>query len=156
MSARPKQVLRQPADQWEEFRPAHATPRGSRHSLRFKLLLTVLVFAAITLTWFWFRTPIQGTVAQIKKAISGLGQPRTAAKKARAAAPVSVHRTRRESRVEHEAWAGDAGQPGPFEVYLLDGDRYVRVDSSSRSVLLNMQTGEATWIYSDALPDARN
>jgi hypothetical protein len=45
--------------------------------------------------------------------------------------------------------------PGPFEVYLLDGNRYIRVDSSSRSVLLNMQTGETTWTDTGGAAEGR-
>ena len=44
---------------------------------------------------------------------------------------------------------------GPFEVYLLDGDRFVRVDASNRSVLLNMKTGETTWMASDGTGEDR-
>ncbi|HKW68006.1 MAG TPA: hypothetical protein VJP04_12005 [Terriglobales bacterium] len=45
--------------------------------------------------------------------------------------------------------------PGPFEVYLLDGDRFVRVDASNRSVMLNMQTGETTWMASEGVDENR-
>jgi len=89
-----------------------------------------------------------------------LAQARVEGSKSRPATAAVVRRTLRPSgreRVELPQRGGSG--PGPFEVYLLDGNRYIRVDSSSRSVLLNMQTGETTWMDSEAverIPEMRN
>jgi hypothetical protein len=95
------------------------------------------------------------TVAEIKRVISELGRARPAAAEPRAATSAVARRAPRSSRLARgESPQGGARVPGPFEVYLLDGDRFIRVDSRNRSVLLDMQTGETTWMASDATRDS--
>lgn len=150
MSARPKLVPRRPADDWEEFRPLEITHRRRSRSAAPKLLLASFLFVALVIVWVVFKPQIRGTVSEISQAISRLGQRPAASNKSHSAASVAVRRTpRSEQRGLDGRWQDTARTPGPFEVYLLDGDRYVRVDSSNRSVLLNMQTGETTWLESD-------
>ena len=80
-----------------------------------------------------------------------LAQTREAPKKSSPAAAAAVRRPLRSSaRGRAESRQPGSSGPGPFEVYLLDGDHYIRVDSGSRSILLNMHTGETTWMDSDA------
>lgn len=156
MSARLKPAPRSPVDDWEEFRPAEISRGRSSRSTGSKLLVSVLLFAVLLLVWVLLKPPITGTVAQIRKAISGLGQSPAASRKPR----VAAGRTRREWQSARPQRAQELRDPGsaalrPFEVYLLDGDRYIRVDASSRSVLLNTQTGETTWIDSDRVAQNR-
>lgn len=85
-----------------------------------------------------------------------LAQSRGAARKSSPTTAAEGRRPLRPSaRGRAEAPQPGPRGPGPFEVYLLDGDRYIRVDSSSRSVLLNIQTGETTWMDSDAVAERR-
>jgi hypothetical protein len=96
------------------------------------------------------------TVAEIKRVISELGRARPAAAGPQTATSAVARRAPRSSRLGRgEAPPDGARVPGPFEVYLLDGDRFIRVDSSNRSVLLDMQTGETTWMASDTAAERR-
>ena len=149
MSARLKVVPRKPADDWAEFRP-EASPRPTPW---FKLVLAILCLGALVVTWSWLKPPIRSTVAQIKQAMLGLGKPAPAKKP-----PLTTREPKHRARNPHlqsEVSESSVGGSGAFEVYLLDGDRFVRVEANSRSVLLNMRTGEATWIYSDTAEPGR-
>lgn len=151
MNANLKPALPRPVDEWKEFRPAEFSRRSSA-SVGPKLLLSAVLVAALALIWITFKPPITGTVAHIRKAISGLGHSPASPKRR-----VAAERTRRgphSARAQQTQLLKDGESAlRPFEVYLLDGDRYIRVDASNRSVLLNTQTGEATWVDSDAAAD---
>ncbi len=148
MSAWFKLARRKTVDDWEEFRPHTALrPRTSSSS---KLLVACLLFIGLVLVWIWFKPDITGTVAQIKSAISQMGQRQVTARRSRPASSTAARRAPARSAAARASSPQDARLPGPFEVYLLDGDRFIRVDASSRSVLLNTETGETTWIESDA------
>lgn len=156
MSAKPKLAPRKPVDEWKEFRPAAVSPRRPPRSATPKLLVLSFLTAVFFLSWIFFRPPIGKTVAEIKRVISELGRARPAATGPHAATSAVARRTVRSSRLARgESPQGGARVPGPFEVYLLDGDRFIRVDSSNRSVLLDMQTGETTWMASDTAPYSR-
>ena len=147
MSAKLKLAPRKAVDDWKEFRPLEVTRRRQSRSLLPKLLIATLLFAGLAVMWLLFKPQIGGAVAELGRAISQLGQRQAVLGKKRSATAAVV---RKAARVPH-TWRGEgvddaARAPGPFEVYLLDGDRFIRVDSSSRSVLLNMQTGETTWL----------
>lgn len=162
MSARPKLVVKRPADDWAEFRPLEVSHRRQqpRSSVPKTLIIATFLFALIFAFWVFFRPQIRGTVAEIRKAMADLAQSRVTARKASPATAAASRRTLRSLDREHAESSRPANSgPGPFEVYLLDGDRYIRVDSSSRSVLLNMRTGETTWMDSDMVgrtPELRN
>jgi hypothetical protein len=150
MSAKLKPMPRRPADNWDQFRPLEVTRRRRSRSPLPKLLIATFLFVALVIIWGVFKPQIRGTVSEISQAISRLGQRPAASTKARSAASAAVRRTLRPAQRGLDArWEETARSHGPFEVYLLDGDRYIRVDSSSRSVLLNMRTGETTWLDSD-------
>lgn len=151
MSAKLKVVPRRPADDWQEFRPLEVTRRRRSRSALPKLLVAGFLFAALVIIWVVIKPQIRGTVSEISQAISRLGQRPAAATKAHSAVSAAVRRTSRPGqRGRDEQWVNTAATPGPFEVYLLDGDRYIHVDSSNKSVLLNMRTGETTWLESDS------
>jgi hypothetical protein len=156
MSAKLKPAPRRPVDDWEEFRPVQASPRRSSRSAAPKLLTATLLFIVLVLIWVYFRPSIRGTVAQIRRAVAELGQRNVASNRSRNPAPVVARRAPRSfAATRGESPKDMARVPGPFEVYLLDGNRYIRVDSSSRSVLLNMQTGETTWMDTAGVAEGR-
>lgn len=146
-------MVKRPADEWAQFRPLEVSRRRQpRSAVPKTLVIASFLFALIFAFWVFFRPQIRGTMAEIRKAMADLAQARVTARKARPTTAAAARRTLRSTdreRVESPR-SGNSG-PGPFEVYLLDGDRYIRVDSSSRSVLLNMQTGETTWMDSEAV-----
>ena len=152
MNAKLNRAPSRPVDDWEEFRPAGSSRQPSRSATR-KLLLSAAVFVVLALTWWLFKRPITGAVAEIANAISGPGRPPASSIKPR----VAASKTRKEfrfARAQRPEQPKDGGTAlRPFEVYLLDGDRYIRVDASNRSVLLNTQTGETTWIDSDNIAE---
>lgn len=154
MNARLKQAQSRPADDWEEFRPARSSQRSSRSVAR-KLLASAFLFAAMVLIWVMFKPRISGTVAGIRSVISGLGRsPVASSPKQRVAAEKKRRGLRPSSAYRPEPETGGTALR-PFEVYLLDGDRYIRVAASDRSVLLNTETGETTWIDSDSMAGNR-
>ena len=161
MSAKPKPVVKRPADEWAEFRPVEVSRRTRpRSAVPRTLVIATFLFSLIFAAWVFFRPQIRGTMAEIRTAMAELAQARVEGSKSRPATAAVVRRTLRPSARERVELPrrGDSG-PGSFEVYLLDGNRYIRVDSSSRSVLLNMQTGETTWMDSEAVertPEMRN
>lgn len=149
MSAKLKLAPRKPADDWKEFRPLEVTRRRRSRSVPRELIIASFLFVALVIIWVVFKPQIRGTVSEISQAISRLAQRPAAATKSHSPASAAVRRTQRAAqRGLDERWPDTARTPGPFEVYLLDGDRYIRVDSSSRSVLLNLRTGETTWLES--------
>lgn len=155
MSAKPKLPPRRPVDEWKEFRPAAVSSRGRSRSSQPALLILSFLTVVFVLSWVFFRPPIGRTVAEIKKVISELGRRSAVATTPRAADSAMARRVPQRARgARGESPEDGARVPGPFEVYLLDGDRFIRVDSRSRSVLLNMQTGETTWMASDATRDS--
>ena len=152
MSARPKLATKRPADEWAEFRPIEVSSRRRPRSVVPKtLVIATFLFSLIFAIWVFFRPQIRGTMAEIRKAMAELAQTREAPKKSSPAAAAAVRRPfRSPARGRAEFPQPGRSGPGPFEVYLLDGDHYIRVDSGSRSILLNMHTGETTWMDSDA------
>src|SRR5690348_11309544 len=155
MSAKPKVAPPKQVDDFREFRPVAVSPRQPSRSATPKLLILSFLTVIFFLSWILFRPSIGSTVAEIKKVMSELGrnQVATAPRTATSAVPHRVAQHAREGR--EESLPGAARLPGPFEVYLLDGDRFIRVDASNRSVLLNMQTGETTWMASEGVGENR-
>jgi hypothetical protein len=155
MNAKLKQVARPRVDEWKEFRPEVVSRRPARSATP-KLLILSFLTGVFLLSWVFFKVPIIKTAAEIKSAISQFGQSRVAATEGPPATPAVARRTQRPSRLGRSEPVQDfAREPGPFEVYLLDGDRFIRVDSRDKSVLLNMQTGETTWMDSPAAAEGR-
>jgi hypothetical protein len=146
MSAKLKPAPRRPVDDWEEFRPVEVSQRRSSHSAAPKLLIASLLFTVLVLIWVYFKPSIGGTVAQIGRVVDELGHRNMASNRSRTPVAAVVRRTPRTfSATRGESPRDAARVPGPFEVYLLDGNRYIHVDSRNKSVLLNMKTGETTW-----------
>ena len=155
MSAKPKLAPRKQVDEFREFRPAAVSSRPPSRSATPKLLILSFLTVVFFLIWIFFRPSIGSTVAEFKKVISELGRNRVATAPRTATSSVA-RRVPRHARLGREESLPDAARiPGPFEVYLLDGDRFIRVDASNRSVLLNMQTGETTWIASEGVGENR-
>lgn len=155
MNAKLKPVVRKPVDEWKEFRPEVVSGRPARSATP-KLLILSFLTAVFLVSWVFFKVPIVRTATEIKSVISQLGQSRVASTNSRPSTPAVVRKVLRPSRPGRGEPVQDfAREPGPFEVYLLDGDRFIHVDSRDKSVLLNMQTGETTWIDSTAAESRR-
>jgi len=155
MSAKPKVAPRKQVDDFREFRPVAVSPRQPSRSATPKLLILSFLTVVFFLSWILFRPSIGSTVAEIKKVMSELGRNRMA-DAPRTAIPAVARRVPQHDRLPRGESLPDAARlPGPFEVYLLDGDRFVRVDANNRSVLLNMQTGETTWMASEGAGENR-
>lgn len=155
MNVNLKPALPRPVDEWKEFRPEEFSRRSSSGVL-LKLLVPVFLLAVLLLSWIFFKPSISGTVAQIQKAISGLRPSPVASSHKRSVAAGKSHRESRSALAQRaeQPSPGEAA-PGPFEVYLLDGDRYIRLEANDRSVLLNTRTGETTWVDSDSMAEDR-
>ncbi len=155
MSAKPKLAPRKQVDEFREFRPVAVSSRGPARSATPKLLILSFLTVVFFLIWIFFRPSIGSTVAEFKHVISELGRNRVATASHTATSAVA-RRVPQHARLGQGESLPDAARiPGPFEVYLLDGDRFIRVDASNRSVLLNMQTGETTWIASEGAGEKR-
>ena len=155
MSAKPKVAPRKQVDEFREFRPVAVSSRQPSRSATPKLLILSFVTLVFFLSWMLFRPSIGTTVAEIKKVMSELGRNRVA-EAPRTSTPGVARKAPQHDRLRRGESLPDAARlPGPFEVYLLDGDRFVRVDASNRSVLLNMQTGETTWMASEGIGENR-
>ena len=155
MSAKPKVAPRKQVDEFREFRPAAVSSRQPSRSGFPKLLILSFVTAVFFVSWILFRPSLGNTVAEIKKVMSELSRNRVA-DAPRTASPAMARKAPQHDRLRRGESLPDAARiPGPFEVYLLDGDRFVRVDANNRSVLLNMQTGETTWMASESGPERR-
>jgi hypothetical protein len=57
-------------------------------------------------------------------------------------------RTARPSREHNRGERTFSSQPelGPFDAYVLDGDRYIRVEGKDSYALVDTKTGNVTWI----------
>lgn len=156
MSAKPKLAQRKQVDEFREFRPAAVSSRRPPRSATPKLLILSFLTVVFFLSWIFFRPSIGRTVDEIKKAMSELGQTSAATTTTRTTASTVARRVPRHDRLGRgESLPEAAPTPGPFEVYLLDGNRFIHVDASNRSVLLNMKTGETTWMASDGAGEDR-
>lgn len=155
MSAKPKVAPRKQVDEFREFRPVAVSSRQPSRSATPKLLILSFLTVVFFLSWILFRPSIGNTVAEIKKVMSELGR-NGVTDSSRPATPAVARKAPQHDRLRRGEALPDAVRlPGPFEVYLLDGDRFVRVDASNRSVLLNMQTGETTWMASGGMGENR-
>lgn len=143
-------------DEFREFRPAAVSSRRPSRSATPKLLILSFLTVVFFLSWIFFRPSIGNTVAEIKKVMSELGRAPAVATTTRIAAPTEARRVPHHARLGRgESLPEAAPAPGPFEVYLLDGNRFIHVDASNRSVLLNMKTGETTWMASEGVGEDR-
>jgi hypothetical protein len=148
MSAKPKLAPGKQVDEFREFRPVAVSSRRQRHSTTPMLLILSFLTVVFFLSWMFFRPSIGQTVAEIKKVISELGRAPAATPASSTTSSAVARKPQHVRQGRGESSPEAARIPGPFEVYLLDGDRFVRVDASNRSVLLNMKTGETTWMAS--------
>ena len=155
MSGKPKVAPRKQVDEFREFRPVGGSSRQPSRSATPKLLILSFLTVVFFLSWMLFRPSIGNTVAEIKKVMSELGR-NGVTDSSRIATPAVARKAPQHDRLRRGEALPDAVRlPGPFEVYLLDGDRFVRVDASNRSVMLNMQTGETTWMASEGVGENR-
>ena len=155
MSAKPKVAPRKQVDEFREFRPVAVSSRQPSRSATPKVLILSFLTVVFFLSWMLFRPSIGSTVAEIKKVMAELGR-NGVTDSSRTATPAVARKPPQHDRLRRGEALPDAVRlPGPFEVYLLDGDRFVRVDASNRSVLLNMQTGETTWMASEGVGENR-
>ncbi|HJT01499.1 MAG TPA: hypothetical protein VJ756_20560 [Terriglobales bacterium] len=151
MSAKPKLTPGKQVDEFRAFRPVAVSSRRSSRSVTPRLLVLSFLTAIFFLSWIFFRPSIGQTVAEIKNVISELGRAPASETAPRTTTPALARKPQHARLGREESVPDTARIPGPFEVYLLDGDRFIHVDASNRSVLLNMKTGETTWMASDGV-----
>ena len=137
-----------PENDWDDFRPERETKLSQRNQSRRPLpivlaLATILLLGAVAL---WLRPQLRGTIADVSKTIRTLGQPELPPRKKKSRQVQSVirhsNRFRRGSGVSPRRVA----DMGPFDAYILDGDRYIRVEGMTKYALLDTRTGEIIWI----------
>lgn len=138
-----------PENDWDDFRPERETKLAQRNHSRRRLpivlaLVTVVLMGAVAI--LWLRPYLRGTVADISNTIRAFSQPEVPprTKKSRQVQSVIRHpnRFRRGSGASRDRVA----ELGPFDAYVLDGDRYIRVEGMTKYALLDTRTGEIIWI----------
>ncbi len=146
MSPKPSVVGRlRSEDDWDQFRPARdlklAPPKRPRQGL---VLATVLVFAVMVA--FRFRPEVETAVAHVARAVLDSRQPAWVITRTKVVERRSIdsHGKRRIFRPEPRS--GGAAALGPFDAYVLDGDRYIRIEGMSTYALLDTRTGKVIWI----------
>ena len=138
-----------PENDWDKFRPERELKLVQRDHSRRRLPI-ILLFATALLVGvvaaLWLRPHLYGTVAEISKAIRAFSQPElpSTAKKRHQVQSV----IRRPSRLRRSSGVSPdrVTEPGPFETYVLNGDRYIRVEGMTKYALLDTRTGEIIWI----------
>ncbi len=132
-------------DDWNKFRPVRDLERAHRQRRRVRFVLvvaTVLFFAVlivrlvrphVTEVLAYARATLTSRPKELRIPHSDLKNRFTRS-----------HRRQRdlfpERRVRRPA------ELGPFDAYVLNGNRYIRVESMNKYGLLDTRTGKITWI----------
>jgi hypothetical protein len=148
MAARVAQV-RKPQDPWNKFRPVavQRQQKGPRQG-RAKLLLIFICIVAISiLVARLLRPHVERGLARMANRLVTLERgemPATPGHAERRTPAARVGRRPLHSAREHSA--SQAAPLGDFDAYILQGDRYVRVQGMSKYALVDMDTGKIIWI----------
>jgi len=137
-----------PEDDWDQFRPAHdlqVLPGKRSPKVPLLLVLATVLFGAVVVS-FHFQPKVKGAVAHIAKAVLDLGRPARVIAPTKSVAMRSVPPRRKLRHLRPEMRARGVSALGPFEAYVLDGDRYIRVEGISQYALLDTRTGKIIWI----------
>jgi len=142
----PSIIPRHPPHQtdWDKFRPARDLKEvpGRQRRVKTVLVLTTALFFAVLLAQL-LRPHIKAALAYVTKvALRSHGEvtlPHTSDLAKRPARP-----TREDNHGERIFTSPP--QLGPFDAYVLDGDRYIRVGGKDSYALMDSKTGKVTWI----------
>lgn len=136
------------ADEWDQFRPLRDLDVPIRKRSRQVPLLLVIatVLFLVALLAIHFQPEVEGAVAHVAKSILDLGRPARIIAPPRPSAMVSVRTRRKLRRLSPQVRSSGLPVLGPFDVYVLDGDRYIRVEGLSKYALLDTRTGKIIWI----------
>lgn len=149
MSGNRRAVRPGPDDDWDNFRPQRDLETVRRnHSQRLVPILLVLatvLFIALMTAW-WLRPHIHGAVDDVAKAIRAFSQPELPSKAKKRPQNQSVIRSRKRRHRVSGPSHGRATELGPFDAYVLNGDRYIRVEGMATYALLDTRTGDIIWI----------
>jgi hypothetical protein len=132
-----------PRDDWNKFRPARdlRTPRRRRR-IPVLLILTPALFAF--LLGDQLRPRVEAALAYVAKVAlrpkrEEAPRPRPSDRANRSARPSQRH-SRSEPRFSSPP------ELGPFDAYVLDGSRYIRVEGKDSYALVDTKTGKVTWV----------
>ena len=79
--------------------------------------------------------------------------PERPAKKVSAAPPTRLHQAQPRSRQQATIRnTPELRQLGPLEVYVLNGDEYILVNSSGKVALMDVKTGTIRWLPETSIP----
>jgi hypothetical protein len=133
-------------DDWKKFRPASDLKVARQRQRRIRLLLglaTALFFA--TLIGRLLKPHIVDALTYAKAAL------RLPREELPILLPTDSDKRAPRSHRKHRNLApkprfSRTPEPGPFDAYILNGDRYLRVEGMSDYALLDTRTGEVIWI----------
>src|SRR5579863_7203168 len=149
MSPRLNVVRRvRPADDWDQFRPVRdlrVPPRRRTRQVPLLLVLATILFF-VALLAFHFQPEVEGAVAHVAKAVLDLGRPARVIAPTRPGETGSLRSRRKPRRLSPQVRSSGVPALRPFDVYVLDGERYVRVEGMSKYALLDTRTGKIIWI----------
>jgi len=138
-----------PDNDWDQFRPARdlqvARRQRRQPRIAFALVLIIALFVAV-LVAFRFRLQVENAVANVTKAILESRRPAPVAPPRRTVETRSLHPRRKLRNLTPERRSSGASALGPFDAYVLDGDRYIRVEGMSKYALLDTRNGKIIWI----------
>lgn len=137
-----------PENDWDNFRPERELKlvqrSHSRRRLPIAVIATALLMGAVAV--LWLRPQLHVTVSDISTAIRALRQPELPSKTRKSHQVQSVIRHPSRLRRGSGASPGRVTELGPFDAYILDGDRYIRLEGMTKYALLDTRTGEIIWI----------
>jgi hypothetical protein len=132
-----------PHNQWDKFRPARdlRTARRKQRRIPVALILATALFFAFLLA-DQLRPRVEAALAYVAKVALGpkreeVPLPRRSDSQKRPR-PYQTH-NRRDLRFSRP-------ELGPFDAYVLDGSRYIRVEGKDSYALVDTTTGKITWI----------
>jgi hypothetical protein len=139
-----------PHDEWDKFRPAHdLRTRRRRRRIPVLLIPTTALFFVFLLGDI-LRPRVKAALAYVANVAlrpkrEEVSLPRSGDRASRSTRPYETH-NRRNPRFSRPP------ELGPFDAYVLDGSRYIRVDGEDSYALVDTTTGKITWITK---PDKR-
>ena len=131
-------------EDWKKFRPAREIACRKQRRIRIVLGLATALFFAVL-------------IARLLRphVVDALTYAKTALRLTREELPVaratdSETRALRPHHKQHnlgpEPRFSRTPELGPFDAYILNGDRYIRVEGMSKYALLDTRTGKIIWI----------
>jgi hypothetical protein len=133
-----------PHNDWDKFRPARdlRTARRKQRRIPVALILATALLLAFLLA-DQLRPRVEAALAYVAKVALGPKREevplrRQSDSEKPSARPYQTH-YRRDPRFSRT-------ELGPFDAYVLDGSRYIRVEGKDSYALVDTKTGKVTWI----------